>query len=46
MEKLVVDADCRITVPSHIVAKRGLHPGDELTLVEAAAVLQQMLSKL
>jgi AbrB family looped-hinge helix DNA binding protein len=35
MEKLVVDADGRITIPSHILEKRGFHPGDELTLVEA-----------
>lgn len=35
MEKLVVDADGKLTIPPHILEKRGLHPGDELTLVEA-----------
>ena len=33
--KLVVDADGKVTIPPHIVERRGLHPGDELTLVEA-----------
>jgi AbrB family looped-hinge helix DNA binding protein len=36
MEKLVVDAEGKITIPPHILEKRGLHPGDELMLVEAA----------
>jgi AbrB family looped-hinge helix DNA binding protein len=36
MRKLVVDAEGRITIPPDIVAKRGLRPGDELTVVEAA----------
>jgi AbrB family looped-hinge helix DNA binding protein len=36
MEKLVVDADGKITIPAHILKRRGLRPGDELTLVEAA----------
>lgn len=36
MEKLVVDAEGKVTIPPHILEKRGLHPGDELTLVEAA----------
>ncbi len=36
MEKLIVDKDGRITIPPHILAKRGLRPGDELALVEAA----------
>src|SRR5437763_16231693 len=35
MEKLVVDAEGKLTIPPHILEKRGLHPGDELTLVEA-----------
>jgi bifunctional DNA-binding transcriptional regulator/antitoxin component of YhaV-PrlF toxin-antitoxin module len=35
MEKLVVDAGGRLTIPPHILEKRGLCPGDELTLVEA-----------
>jgi bifunctional DNA-binding transcriptional regulator/antitoxin component of YhaV-PrlF toxin-antitoxin module len=34
-EKLVVDADGKVTIPPHILERRGLHPGDELTLVEA-----------
>lgn len=36
MEKLIVDADGKITIPPHILEKRGLRPGDELALVEAA----------
>lgn len=36
MKKLVVDADGKVTIPSRILERRGLHPGDELTLVEAA----------
>ena len=36
MEKLIVDADGKITIPPHVLAKRGLRPGDELALVEAA----------
>ena len=36
MEKLTVDADGKITIPPEVVQKRGLHPGDELRLVEAA----------
>jgi bifunctional DNA-binding transcriptional regulator/antitoxin component of YhaV-PrlF toxin-antitoxin module len=36
MEKLIVDAEGKIIIPPHILEKRGLHPGDELTLVEAA----------
>ena len=35
MEKLVVDVEGKLTIPPHILEKRGLHPGDELTLVEA-----------
>lgn len=34
MERLIVDAEGKVTIPSEIVQKRGLHPGDELTLVE------------
>ena len=34
-EKLVVDAEGKLTTPPHVLEKRGLHPGDELTLVEA-----------
>jgi len=36
MEKLTVDADGKITIPREVIQKRGLHPGDELALVEAA----------
>ncbi|HEX7317467.1 MAG TPA: AbrB/MazE/SpoVT family DNA-binding domain-containing protein [Pyrinomonadaceae bacterium] len=36
MEKLVVDGEGKMTVPSHILERRGLRPGDELTLVDAA----------
>jgi hypothetical protein len=36
MEKLAVDADGKVTVPSHVLERRGLNPGEELTLVEAA----------
>jgi bifunctional DNA-binding transcriptional regulator/antitoxin component of YhaV-PrlF toxin-antitoxin module len=36
MEKLIVDAEGKITIPPRILEKRGLHPGDELILVEAA----------
>lgn len=35
MEKLTVDADGKITIPAEVIQKRGLHPGDELALVEA-----------
>lgn len=36
MEKLTVDAEGKIVIPPEIIQKRGLHPGDELTLVESA----------
>ena len=36
MEKLTVDADGKIIIPPDVTQKRGLHPGDELTLVESA----------
>ena len=36
MEKLIVDADGKITIPPRVMEKRGLKPGDELALVEAA----------
>ena len=36
MEKLTVDADGKITIPPEVIQKRGLHPGDELSLVESA----------
>ncbi|MEW6207660.1 MAG: hypothetical protein AB1631_04785 [Acidobacteriota bacterium] len=34
MERLIVDAEGKVTIPSEIIQKRGLHPGDELTLLE------------
>ena len=34
-EKLIVDAEGKIIIPPHILERRGLRPGDELTLVEA-----------
>ena len=36
MEKLTVDAEGRIIIPSEVIYKRGLRPGDELTLIESA----------
>jgi len=36
MEKLIVESEGKITIPPHILEKRGLRPGDELSLVEAA----------
>jgi bifunctional DNA-binding transcriptional regulator/antitoxin component of YhaV-PrlF toxin-antitoxin module len=36
MEKLIVDAEGKITIPPEVIHKRGLHPGDELALVEVA----------
>ena len=35
MEKLTVDAEGRIIIPSEVIQKSGLRPGDELTLVES-----------
>ena len=35
-EKLTVDADGKIVIPPEVIQKRGLHPGDELTLIESA----------
>ena len=35
MKKVVVDAEGKLTIPPHILAKRGLRPGDELTLVDS-----------
>jgi bifunctional DNA-binding transcriptional regulator/antitoxin component of YhaV-PrlF toxin-antitoxin module len=34
-QKLIVDAEGKLIIPRHILERRGLHPGDELTLVEA-----------
>jgi bifunctional DNA-binding transcriptional regulator/antitoxin component of YhaV-PrlF toxin-antitoxin module len=36
MEKMTVDRDGKIIIPPEVIQKRGLHPGDELTLVESA----------
>lgn len=36
MERLIVDAEGKVIIPPEVIHKRGLHPGDELTLVEAA----------
>jgi AbrB family looped-hinge helix DNA binding protein len=36
MEKLKVDLDGTITIPSEIIEKRGLRPGDEVALIESA----------
>ena len=36
MEKLTVAAEGKIVIPPEVIQKRGLHPGDELTLVESA----------
>jgi len=34
MEKLIVDAECRIVISSDISSKFGIHPGDRLMLVQ------------
>jgi AbrB family looped-hinge helix DNA binding protein len=34
MQRLTVDAEGRIVIPPEITYKRGLRPGDELTLLE------------
>ena len=36
MEKLVVDAEGKVIIAARILVPRGLKPGDELTVVEAA----------
>jgi bifunctional DNA-binding transcriptional regulator/antitoxin component of YhaV-PrlF toxin-antitoxin module len=36
MEQLIVDAEGKVTIPAEVIHKRGLRPGDALTLVEAA----------
>jgi len=36
MEKLKIEPDGRLTIPSEIIRKHGLHPGDELVLVDSA----------
>jgi bifunctional DNA-binding transcriptional regulator/antitoxin component of YhaV-PrlF toxin-antitoxin module len=39
MERLLVDADGKVTIPPEVIQKRGLRPGDELALVETAGGL-------
>ena len=39
MERLIVDADGKVIIPPEVIHKRGLRPGDELTLVETAGGL-------
>lgn len=34
MERLIVDAEGKVTIPPEIIQKRGLRPGDEITLLE------------
>jgi len=36
VEKLVVDAEGKLIIPSHMLAKRGWRHGDELLLIEVA----------
>jgi bifunctional DNA-binding transcriptional regulator/antitoxin component of YhaV-PrlF toxin-antitoxin module len=36
MEKLIVDAEGKVTIPTEVIRKRGLRPGDELALIESA----------
>jgi bifunctional DNA-binding transcriptional regulator/antitoxin component of YhaV-PrlF toxin-antitoxin module len=36
METLLVDAEGKITIPSEVLQKRGLQPGDAVALVESA----------
>lgn len=35
MERLIVDAEGKVVIPHEVIHKRGLRPGDVLTLVEA-----------
>lgn len=34
MERLVIDTDGKIAIPPDLLRRRGLHPGDELTVLE------------
>lgn len=34
MERIVIEATGKITIPPDLLRRRGLHPGDELTLLE------------
>ncbi|MGE0822510.1 MAG: AbrB/MazE/SpoVT family DNA-binding domain-containing protein [Candidatus Binatia bacterium] len=36
IERLVVDAEGKVTIPAEVIQRRGLHPGDALALVEVA----------
>jgi bifunctional DNA-binding transcriptional regulator/antitoxin component of YhaV-PrlF toxin-antitoxin module len=36
MEKLIVDAEGKVTIPREVLQKCGVRPGDELTLIESA----------
>jgi bifunctional DNA-binding transcriptional regulator/antitoxin component of YhaV-PrlF toxin-antitoxin module len=36
METLIVDAEGKVTIPSEVLHKRGLRPGDAVALVESA----------
>jgi len=36
MERLIVDAEGKVTIPPEIIHKYGLRPGDEISLVETA----------
>jgi bifunctional DNA-binding transcriptional regulator/antitoxin component of YhaV-PrlF toxin-antitoxin module len=39
MEKLIVDAEGKVTIPPDVISKHGLRPGDELVVVETEAGL-------
>jgi bifunctional DNA-binding transcriptional regulator/antitoxin component of YhaV-PrlF toxin-antitoxin module len=36
METLIVDAEGNVTIPSEVLHKRGLRPGDAVALIESA----------
>lgn len=36
VEKLIVDAEGKVTIPPAVLQKRGIRPGDELALIETA----------
>lgn len=36
MERLIVDTEGKVVIPPEVIHKRGLRPGDALTLVEVA----------
>ena len=37
---MVLNSKGQLTIPAHLRAKYGLHPGDEIEVVEAGGVLQ------